>query len=197
MALPKTFTGGERLFAADLNDNFEALDSAIAVVQADVDTNEANLNASNLNSGTVATARMPAGSVLQVVYANTNTTVSSTSTTLISVGLSATITPSSASNKIWATYSLEVEGDSGTDDDNTIRAALVRGASEFVVSHISDTDNLGRERGTIVGSYLDSPATTSAITYEVKAAQGSAADSRNWKAQPLGYSSLTLFEIAG
>lgn len=26
MAVPKTFTGGERLFAADLNDNFEALD---------------------------------------------------------------------------------------------------------------------------------------------------------------------------
>jgi hypothetical protein len=27
MALPKTFTGGERLFAEDLNDNFNSLDS--------------------------------------------------------------------------------------------------------------------------------------------------------------------------
>jgi hypothetical protein len=29
MALPKTFTGGERLFASDLNDNFEDLDTRI------------------------------------------------------------------------------------------------------------------------------------------------------------------------
>jgi len=28
MALPKTFTGGERLFAEDLNDNFNYLESA-------------------------------------------------------------------------------------------------------------------------------------------------------------------------
>ena len=33
MAVPKTFTGGERLFAADLNDNFEALDTAVATIQ--------------------------------------------------------------------------------------------------------------------------------------------------------------------
>lgn len=28
MALPKTFTGGERLFASDLNDNFQDLENA-------------------------------------------------------------------------------------------------------------------------------------------------------------------------
>lgn len=32
MALPKTFTGGERLFATDLNDNFEYLDTALGQV---------------------------------------------------------------------------------------------------------------------------------------------------------------------
>lgn len=59
MALPKTFTGGERLFAGDLNDNFEALES-------DIDTNALNLNASNLTSGAVPSARLtsvPAGSL--------------------------------------------------------------------------------------------------------------------------------------
>lgn len=30
MALPKTFTGGERLFASDLNDNFEGLDTRLS-----------------------------------------------------------------------------------------------------------------------------------------------------------------------
>jgi len=37
MALPKTFTGGERLFASDLNDNFEDLDNA-KVASSDVES---------------------------------------------------------------------------------------------------------------------------------------------------------------
>jgi hypothetical protein len=37
MALPKTFTGGERLFADDLNDNFEALDTRLATAEFDID----------------------------------------------------------------------------------------------------------------------------------------------------------------
>ena len=36
MALPKTFVGGERLFASDLNDNFENLDNS-KVASAEVD----------------------------------------------------------------------------------------------------------------------------------------------------------------
>ena len=59
MALPKTFTGGERLFADDLNDNFEALDTRLGTAESDIDTNALNLaNASNLTSGTVAAARL-------------------------------------------------------------------------------------------------------------------------------------------
>ena len=59
MALPKTFTGGERLFAADLNDNFENLDTRVSANDADIATTAANAaNASNLTSGTVASARL-------------------------------------------------------------------------------------------------------------------------------------------
>jgi len=35
MALPKTFTGGERLFASDLNDNFEDLDTRTSTVEGE------------------------------------------------------------------------------------------------------------------------------------------------------------------
>jgi ketosteroid isomerase-like protein len=35
MALPKTFTGGERLFAGDLNDNFEDLDTRTSTVESE------------------------------------------------------------------------------------------------------------------------------------------------------------------
>jgi len=53
MALPKTFTGGERLFANDLNDNFQALDTAVATAASNA------TNASSLTSGTVDAERLP------------------------------------------------------------------------------------------------------------------------------------------
>lgn len=37
MALPKTFTGGERLFAEDLNTNFESLDTRLSTAESDID----------------------------------------------------------------------------------------------------------------------------------------------------------------
>lgn len=53
MSLPKTFTGGERLFAEDLNDNFNDLDSRVNSVSA------SSTNASNLTFGTVPVERLP------------------------------------------------------------------------------------------------------------------------------------------
>jgi len=53
MALPKTFTGGERLFAGDLNDNFQDLDTRVNTASSEA------TNASNLSSGTVAVERLP------------------------------------------------------------------------------------------------------------------------------------------
>ena len=41
MAVPKTFTGGERLFAADLNDNFEDLDTRVEDLDTRVDAADA------------------------------------------------------------------------------------------------------------------------------------------------------------
>jgi hypothetical protein len=60
MAVPKNFTGGERLFAEDLNDNFDNLDGRASTNAANITTN-ANLaaNASNLTSGTVNLDRLP------------------------------------------------------------------------------------------------------------------------------------------
>ena len=57
MALPKTFTGGERLFAEDLNSNFEALDTRLAT--AEFDLNAAETDIDNLQ----ASAFVPSGAV--------------------------------------------------------------------------------------------------------------------------------------
>ena len=58
MALPKTFTGGERLFAADLNDNFENLDGRLSTAEIDLNTAESEIDALQ-----ASTAFVPSGAV--------------------------------------------------------------------------------------------------------------------------------------
>ena len=94
MALPKTFTSGERLFAGDLNDNFEALDSAIASTAANAAV------ATNLTSGTVNSNLMPSGSVIQMGFATLSSDHVSTSSSVADTGLSITFTPKRATSKL-------------------------------------------------------------------------------------------------
>lgn len=196
MAVPKTFTGGERLFAADLNDNFEALDAAVAAVQSDVDNNEANLNASNLNSGTVPAGRLPAGTVLQVVESSTSSAVTITSTSFTDTGLSATITPLYSSSKILVIASLAAEADAGSSSSFRCEAAITRGNTairEWEVGMSFD----GTLRSVFANSVLDSPSTTSATTYKGRARLISSGSSRRWVSQDNGStSSIILMEIA-
>jgi len=48
MALPKTFTGGERLFAGDLNDNFQNLDTRVASAESELTTVVQSSSVSNI-----------------------------------------------------------------------------------------------------------------------------------------------------
>ena len=55
----------------------------------------------SLASGVPSAAKLPAGSVLQVVSAMQTTSFSTTSGTFTDIGLSASITPTSATSKIF------------------------------------------------------------------------------------------------
>jgi len=86
---------------------------------------------SNLGTSQLASANMPAGSVLQVVSATRSTGTSTTSTSYVTSNLSAAITPTSSSSKILIMFHAHCSknGDSG------IWLALKRGAtqiSEFI-----------------------------------------------------------------
>jgi hypothetical protein len=55
MAVPKTFVGGERLFATDLNDNFDDLDSReIALAARTTALENATLSVTTAGSNTIA-----------------------------------------------------------------------------------------------------------------------------------------------
>ena len=127
--------------------------------------------------GTIATTAN-AGKILQVIQTVKKNRQTINSTTLVDItGMSVSITPSSASNKVLVNYSLVVFSNAVyyalrlvRDSDSTIfigdenpsatsqnRASFGSYDSSYVIAD------------TIAQSFLDSPNTTSAITYKLQA----------------------------
>ena len=127
-------------------------------------------------SGTVLTDTSPkAGNVLQVINSSTQTQVTSTSgSTWVDTGITATITPSSSSSKILVLVSANGLIKIATTNSGVAASLqLLRGASTLINigndnSGTDTTANGGVNITTASTSYLDSPATTSATTYKVQ-----------------------------
>jgi hypothetical protein len=140
--------------------------------------------------------QLPTGSVIQVVQGTTTTEVQSTSTTLVDTTLSASITPTSSSSKILVHVS---HPNSDKRSGNAYMTMwLYRGAtpiyrpnSQYFFTADSSTLSAG-----IAFSYLDSPSTTSSITYKTmfnnNGAAGTISVQRNTNP-----STIILMEIAG
>jgi hypothetical protein len=128
-------------------------------------------------AGGVPTWATPAGGggkVLQVVNAVKTDTFTTSSTTFTDItGYSVSITPSSSTSKILVFASFAAHGDAG---NNSAHSRLVRGSTTILQSDAagSRTQSLAMvELGSatmsnISVSYLDSPATTSTLTYKIQ-----------------------------
>jgi hypothetical protein len=119
-------------------------------------------------TGSISASSLPAGSVLQVVQGSTSTSVMTNNTTATDTGLSASITPSSASNKILiiVTQNYYIQG----GDPNSGSILLLRGATTIGTTGdypiwTTGSTNIG---GIYTINYLDSPATTSSVTYKTR-----------------------------
>lgn len=129
---------------------------------------------SNLGTSQLARANMPAGSVLQVVQTVKTSNFSTTSGSYVDItGYSATITPSSASSKILIISNFFA----GSNLSPYPKFKLLRDSTDIFLgdSYGSATrQSAGMVVGTandvqiisVATSYLDSPATTSSITYK-------------------------------
>ena len=117
------------------------------------------------------------GKVLQVVQATTTTAVNIASTSFTDTNLSATITPTLATSKILVMFTQTARVRITTEQATGAGYQLLRGATVvfkpagagwealYLQDNGANTKVLG---GIISGSYLDSPATTSATTYKTQ-----------------------------
>ena len=172
-------------------------------------------SASDLDSGTLGTARMPTGSVLQCLHVQTTTGNSSSTTTTYAnfTNLTLTINPIATSSKVFGLINAHIYPDSHTADswhtaNFAVHHSIVGGASGVMylsagaVSQYtfgsytsSDTD---RKMGRTGMTFLHSPSTTAATTYQVQYNSGQGGGMTVYEnSVSYGRSELVLMEIAG
>ena len=139
----------------------------------------------------LADANMPAGSVLQVVSQQAPANYTSTSSALTL--LTQSFTPTSATSKVLALMSYTVERNGG-GSGNYIFVNFNRNASTIVSQWGNATgyQESSGARGVATHTYLDSPATTSAISYTF-VADFATSGNVPWQFYTM---QLTLLEIA-
>jgi hypothetical protein len=143
----------------------------------------------------ITVAKLPAGSVLQVVHNNFNTHTTSSSGTYADTGLQMSITPTSSSSKILVLVSqCGVRKEGG---DAYMFLKLVRDSTDLVQISITSayTASTALNSGSESTCFLDSPNTTSSVVYKTQFFRGNVG---NVHVQVNGVkSTITLMEIAG
>jgi hypothetical protein len=108
------------------------------------------------------------GHVLQAVQATKTGTFTTTSTSFVAIsGLSLTITPKSATSQIFLTFSSTAGHNGNNLNFFTFfrNGSNVAGGTQALQGFIHDGGVAANQAMNIAFSYIDSPATTTAITY--------------------------------
>lgn len=134
--------------------------------------------ASDISSGQLVHDRMPTGAILQVVQAVKTNTYSQNSNTFTDIpGYSVSITPKFATSKILFMSQTNVAVANGYN----VHLRMMRNSTPINVGDASGGRpqsswqgfyNTTEELDTVTLQYLDSPATTAAITYKVQIKSG-------------------------
>jgi hypothetical protein len=173
--------------------------SKIKVDQLETADGSGTIALQNQLSG-LASASMPTGSVLQVVQGTLQDEADTTSGSYVSTGLTATITPSSTSNKILVSF----VAPGGSSNNNTSNGAFTIFRGTISGTNLGGNDwGFGYANNTtvFVGSELDSPNTTSAQVYTVAFRNDAGASTGICKGSGTNANTsratLTLMEIKG
>ena len=166
----------------------------------------------NQSLSAVTSAGLPTGSVLQVVSTTKTDDFSSPSSSFADItGMSVTITPSSTSNKILVLVYCSIVCDDSTGlkllrDSTAISFADADGSRQrySMIGFLGSGSNEIYNAGANHMHFLDSPSSTSALTYKLQGIARSGSfyinrtiyDTDN-TASGRGTSTITVMEIAG
>jgi hypothetical protein len=145
------------------------------------------------SSTLINSAQLPTGSVLQVVQGTYATQTSTSSSSFVATGLTASITPKFATSKILVTGMMNFQGINNQDAYFSIfrnGATLSSSSSGFCIHEAGTSVMLCND----AINWLDSPATTSLTTYAIYAK--CTGGNFYWCINGMP-ASLTLLEIAG
>tara|TARA_R100000426_G_scaffold77347_1_gene54872 strand:+ start:84 stop:671 length:588 start_codon:yes stop_codon:yes gene_type:complete len=156
-------------------------------------------------TGTTVSGLTGAGKILQVQTSTYATATTTTSSTLAATGLTGSITPSATSSKIFLSltfrYGTARSNNGGKDDGYGIRITSGAGTvldydnSGTAMYFLRDNAVSQETRNIITITGIDSPSTTSAITYTVKHAAYQAAGVTGTFCRNNATATLTLMEI--
>jgi len=144
--------------------------------------------------------------LLQVVSATTSTSTSINTSTFTDTALSVSITPSAVSSKILV---MVTQGFNATRNDSGLDFAfrLLRGSTTIYTPHSTSNaitwgisypglTSIGLFQGVMPITYLDSPASTSALTYKTQGSLRTTSNSGTLTIQPDSFtSSIIAMEI--
>jgi len=153
------------------------------------------------------------GKILQVVSTTKTDTFTSSSTSFVDVtGLSVSITPTATSSKIFVVASVSA----GATIDTQHGVRLMRDSTAIAIGDAAGSrtrtttwqylgaSNNAFHHATMTSNFLDSPNTSSTLTYklQVQTSGGTLAVNRNGNdtdivANPRSVSSITVMEVAG
>jgi hypothetical protein len=140
----------------------------------------------------VETEIAAASKIVQVVSATSTTSTATTSLTFVTMNLSATITPTTNTNKVLVIAHFTFLSSAG----GQVVGTLLRGATNLG-NGVNGMTSLASAGVAVIGqqaiNYLDSPATTSATTYAIHFRVDSGTGTAQDKTQ-LG--AITLIEVA-
>jgi hypothetical protein len=139
------------------------------------------------------------GKVVNIVVGDTTTSASSSSSTWSDTNLTATITPTSASNKILVLVSQNGCFKSNGSADNQLGLRLVRDSttiSTLAVESLWTNTAIYLSDLSLSGFYLDTPATTAATTYKTQFRSANSTASVSVQNGGVPRSTIILMEVA-
>jgi len=160
---------------SDSNLSFNLAGSNVAYLNATslqlVSSNISLAGTNVFTNGKVLATAMPSGAILQAVHFSTSTGVTNNTGTYVSSGLAATITPISTSSRIFIFGNLNINLSSNGGNIGQSYKIDRNGTSVCVISNKMNVNAIVDQALQSPISFIDSPASTSALTYTIYFAQ--------------------------